>query len=88
MKSILTTSYRESAGVNDTNVSWYSFIGVVILCVVWLMLFLFGKIPLTWNHVNGLAAVLLMVFVESRVTSIAWTVANRRPGGVIGVGPQ
>lgn len=90
--SILYSTSKESAGTRDVDVSQWTFTGVALISVVWVLLWGLFKagistfnMPLSFNHVNGLLAFLIVTFVESRATNKAWTVANRRPGGTIGL---
>jgi len=90
--SILYSTSKEAAGTRDVDVSQWTFTGIVLISVVWVLLWGLFKIgistfnmPLSFNHMQGLAAFLITAFVESRATNKAWTVANRRPGGTIGI---
>lgn len=91
--STLFSTSKEMAGTRDVSVSQWTFTITIIVTVAWIGLWLLHRLgvstfnmPLSFNHVQGLAAFNIITFVESRVTNIMWTVANRRPGGTIGLG--
>ncbi len=91
-KSALYSTHKEAAGTADVQISQWTFMAVVVIAVIWILLWALNKMgvstfnmPLGPNHLSGLVAYVVTTGVESRVTNVVWTVANRRPGGTIGM---
>ena len=80
--AIVKSTSDQAMGIVDEFVSYANFaVPAVILLLVGV-----GVVKSGHNHINGVIAFLVGNFAEMVVTKCGWTVANRRPGGVIGGG--
>lgn len=78
--ALVSSTSDQAAGIRDEFISYATFATPAII----LLLVAVGVVRSGPNHILGLVAFLFGNFSEMVLTKCGWTVANRRPGGVIG----